>query len=158
MGRRSGAIVRMTPEEILGRLRDRLVGFNMLPGVNRAQFEAQRYERDAVRLAWDLAQHPDCAVTFRLECIKFVVQTARGVPAPWFNRGETIDPNASGTALETVGAELLAVENMTGLYAEMDKLVREKVAYSKWPERIRGLAEAAAFADDETLEATPVAG
>ena len=139
----------MTPEEILGRLRDRVAGFNMLPGINRAQFEAQRYEKEAVRLAWDLAQHPDCAVTFRLECIKFVVQTARGVPAPWFNKGETIDPNAKGTVLDTVGAEIKAVESGSEAYARLDRLVRERVPWSKWPEDVKAMAEAAAFADEE---------
>lgn len=139
----------MTPEEMLGRLRNRFAAYNMLPGVNKAQFRAQMLEEEMVLLIRDVATAPETAASLRLECARTILTIARGVPQPWFNRGETIDPEAKGTVHETVGAEMEAMRVTADTFSRLDDLVRRKVPYRLWPEDVRGLAEAAAFSDAE---------
>jgi len=139
---------------MLDRMRDRLVRYNALPGINKSQFRAQMYEEELVTLARDLAFSAEIAHALRLECIKFVVQTARGVPAPWFNAGETIDPEVRSLAGGTVGETIDAARSASEMYQRLDDLVRRKVPFRDWPADIRGMAEAEAFSEmdgDETL-------
>ena len=161
MGRRS-SVVKMTPEEMLGRLRERISRYNMLPGVNKAQFEAQRLEVEMVGLIRDIAYESDTPPSLRLEAAKYIITLARGPIAPWSNKGLTIDPDDKGTVLDSVGDELRASTDMTALYGEMDDLVRSRVPFTQWPDRVKQLAEAAAFSDTEEplpeITADPPAG
>jgi hypothetical protein len=137
----------MSPDQMLDRLRDRIVKYNMLPGTNKAQFRAQMYEEEMVTLARDMALSVETSGPLRLECIRFVVQTARGVPQPWRHDGGTINPEAKTVLGGTVGQAIDAARQESELYQRLDGLVRAKTPYRDWPADIQALAESAPFAE-----------
>lgn len=150
MGRRS--LKALSAKELRSHVARRFQRLAGESGINLAEFEAQRHAADAVRLAWDLAQSNDAAPAFRLDCIKFVVTTAYGAPRPLFQTGETVDPDERLPGGETVGQTIEAARVTADLLARLDRLVRGNIPFQDWPEEIRTLSEAAAFAEVEQQE------
>jgi len=127
-------------------------------GVNLAEFTAQRFEEECIILVRDMAFSMEASMDHRLKCAQQIVEWARGKVVPWHHTGETIDPTATTPLGGTVGETIDAVRATTELFAELDRLVRNKIPYRDWPSEIQNLAEAAAFADldDDNAEALPM--
>lgn len=118
-------------------------------GVNRTQFRAQLYEEQMVDLVRDMALSNEASMDHRLKCAAQVVQWARGGIETWRHDRETMQPDSPVITGGTVGEAVEAARSATELFSELDGLVRRKIPFRDWPERIRNLAEAAAFAELE---------
>ena len=99
-------------------------------------------------------QPPECvgydsAPGLRFDSAMAIIRVARGEPGRLPEGAETVDPNATGHTGATVGAEIEAARASAALFAELDGLVRNRVPFEDWPERVRRLSEAAAFAPVE---------
>lgn len=149
MGRRSSKDVMLTPKEMVERLRVKFQALNAMPHVNMVQFTAQRFEEEAVKFVNSCIYADEVPLAVRLECADRIVTWARGKPRDWAHTGETIHPEAPGTIGATVGEEIAAAKAAAVLYGEMDRLVRAGIPYKEWPEKVRNMAEAEAFADEE---------
>lgn len=153
MGRRS--VVDSRAIALQRRLGQELAKLNL---VNKVAFQAQRYEEECVALVRDMAFSNEAPWDHRLRCAQQVVEWARGRVREWNHDGRTIGAEeqspAGGTIMETIDAARVTAD----LFGRLDDLVRRQVPYRDWPEDIKGLAEAAAFAEMEgatyTEEAT----
>ena len=116
-------------------------------GVNVTQFTAQRFEAEMVTLVRDMAYSTDVSHETRLRCAVQVAEWARGKVDSWYHTKETLDPDDRTITGETIGETIEAARVTAERFGRLDDLVRRKVAYEDWPEDIKALSEAAAFAD-----------
>ena len=136
----------MSPQQMLDTMQRRIQGLNILPGINKAQFRAQALEEEMVGIVAGLARHAETPPGLRLDCARYIVTLARGAPQPWFHDGRTIDPDAPSATGRTVGEDIESARRETDLYLRLDALVAQRTPYRDWPDDIKALAEAQAFA------------
>jgi hypothetical protein len=117
--------------------------------INKAQVRAQMYEEEIITLARDMAFMPDMSHADRMTYMRFVMDYARGKPMEFIVSRETVDLSVTNVANgNTIGQTIEAVRVNTALMNQLDALVRQGVPFADWPEDIRQMSEAAAFADD----------
>ena len=146
MGRRTGMAL-LSPSELRDRALNRVMQFSALSGVNKARFRAQMFEEEMVDLLRDIALAPDTPISLRRLAALDVLLVARGEPGRMPEGAQTVDPHEKGNTGSTIGEEIEAARVATSLFAELDALVRDQVPYAQWPDRVKKLHEAAAFAD-----------
>ena len=155
MGRRSGqqVVANLPPEELRRRTLNRLMTLSALSGANKARYRAQMFEEEMVDLLRDIAFAPETPASLRRQCALDVLVVARGEPGGLPAGAETVDPNAKGNTGATVGEEIEAARTSAALFAELDSLVRNRVPFVDWPERVKHLHEAAVFAPEDDAPA-----
>lgn len=109
---------------------------------NGVQFVAQLHEREAVELLVEFMHDPLLPVTLRRQCAIDVTQLARGAVRPWVHTGETINPEAEGTAGlgATVRQEIEAAQNTATLHHQLNMLTAANVHPRDWPADVRAVA------------------
>ena len=147
MGRRSVAL-QLSSADIRRRALNRMMQVSALTGANKARWRAQLYEEEMVELLRDIALAPDTPIGVRRQCALDVLLVARGEPGRLPEGAETVDVEAKGNSGATVGEEIEAARASAQLFAELDALVRNRVPFAEWPERVKHLHEAAVFADE----------
>ena len=125
---------------------------NDLTGVNKAKYRAQCIEEEAVDMLRDLMFDPETAPGLRRECALDIIRVARGEPGRISDDPRTIDGDATGTSGRKVDEEINAARVSASLFARLDALVRNQVPYDDWPDEIKHLSEAAAFASEDGIE------
>ena len=148
MARRNGAVTKGQGQQLTEKdalelhraARRHFTRLTEIDGVNMAQFTAQRYEEEMVKVLVGMALDVTgtTAPGLRRQCALDVITVARGVPKPWLNDGQTIDPNAPvGDGSQTMGDLIEAAKTSAEMYEELDGLVRRKVPPEQWPQKIR---------------------
>lgn len=102
-----------------------------------------------VDLLHDIALAPDTPLSLRRQCALDVLTVARGEPGRLPEGSETVDPAATGATGATVGEEIAAARESAALFAELDGLVRNRVPFVDWPDRVKRLHEAEVFAETD---------
>lgn len=120
--------------------------------VNKVQFRAQMYEEEAVDLVRAMMYAPEVSFTQRLQCAQQVVLWARGGVQTWNHDRETMDPQAMTPVGTPVGETIEAAHAAAEVFARLDRYTRLKIPYADWDDEVKGLAEAAAFAEEDEIE------
>lgn len=122
---------------------------NNLNLLNKVQFTAQQYEQLAVEVVRDCMLSLNATIDQRVDCASKIVEWARGAPKSWIHDGQTMNPGGMGPVGITVSETIDAARVKSDHFAMLDDLVRRKVPFENWPEDIKSLTEAAAFADED---------
>jgi hypothetical protein len=125
---------------------------NDLTGVNKAKYRAQCIEEEAVDMLRDIMTGIETPLSLRRECALDIIRVARGEPGRLPDDARTVEVEAVGGSGQKVGDEINAARVSAALFARLDSLVRNRISYNEWPDEIKRLSEAAAFAPDEDSE------
>ena len=139
----------LPPEEIRRRTLNRLMRVNDLTGVNKAKYRAQCIEEEAVDMLRDIMTGIETPLSLRRECALDIIRVARGEPGRLPDDARTVEVDAVGGSGQKVGEEINAARVSAALFARLDSLVRNRIPYNEWPDEIKRLSEAAAFAPED---------